>query len=290
MNAGLGDDTYVVDNFGDVVSETEILGGTDTVESSVTFILGPTLENLTLTGSDPINGFGNAFANVITGNDAANFINGNGGDDTMSGGLGDDTYVVEQAGDVVVEASAVGGTDLVRSAIDYTLGANVENLNLTGSAAVGTGNELANVLTGSSGANTLLGGLGDDTLQGGAGADTLNGGDGHDTLQGGIGADNYLFDLAPDLTNGDTILDFAHIIDKIVLDDSAFTALSAGTLSASAFVTGTAAGDADDRIIYDATTGALYYDADGNGAGAAVQFATLSNQPANLSANDFFVI
>ena len=92
------------------------------------------------------------------------------------------------------------------------------------------------------------------------------------------------------LTNIDTILDFAHIIDEIVLDDAVFTALSVGALSASAFVTGTAAGDADDRIIYDATTGALYYDADGNGAGAAVQFATLSNQPANLSANDFFVI
>ena len=290
MNAGLGDDTYVVDNFGDVVIETEILGGTDTVESSVTFILGPTLENLTLIGTDAINGFGNALDNILIGNIAANTLSGGNGADTMSGGLGDDTYVVDQAGDVVFEAGPAEGVDLVRSSIDYTLGDHVENLNLIGSAVVGTGNALANVLTGSVLANTLLGGLGDDTLQGAGGGDTLNGGDGNDTLQGGIGLDNFVFDLAPGATNVDTILDFAHNIDKIVLDDASFSALSVGTLSAGAFVTGTAAGDADDRIIYDAGTGALYYDADGNGAGAAVQFATLSNLPANLSASDFIVI
>ena len=64
---------------------------------------------------------------------------------------------------------------------------------------------------------------------------------------------------------------------------------SAGALNANAFVTGTAALDADDRILYDVSTGKLYFDADGNGAGGAVQFAILSGSPA-LNAGDFMVI
>ena len=69
-----------------------------------------------------------------------------------------------------------------------------------------------------------------------------------------------------------------------------FTTLAAGALSANAFRLGTAALDADDRILYDAATGALYYDKDGTGVAAAIQFATLDNMPATLNATDFLVI
>ncbi len=99
----------------------------------------------------------------------------------MIGGTGNDTYVVDNAGDVVTEAAS-GGTDTVETGLAYTLGAEVENLTLTGTGAInGTGNTLNNVVTGNSAVNTLTGGAGNDTLNGGAGVDTLIGGAGNDT-------------------------------------------------------------------------------------------------------------
>jgi len=90
--------------------------------------------------------------------------------------------------------------------------------------------------------------------------------------------------------NVDTIADFAHGTDRIALDDAAFTAIGGpGALNANAFFAGAAAHDADDRIIYDQATGQLFYDADGNGAGAAVLFATLNGAPM-ITATDFTVI
>ena len=112
-------------------------------------------------------------------------------------------------------------------------------------------------------------------LLGGAGNDALGGHTGNDLLSGGTGADLFRFDSALNAaTNVDNILDFSVIDDTIVLDQTVFTALTTlGTLSAAAFRTGAAAADADDRIIYNSATGNIYYDADGNGAGAAVLFA-----------------
>ncbi|MCW5662668.1 MAG: hypothetical protein KIT35_02435 [Piscinibacter sp.] len=179
---GAGNDVLVVNDAGDVVTEAAG-GGTDTVQSSRTYTLGATLENLTLTGSAAINGNGNALNNVLTGNAGNNSlnggtgndtINGGAGADTMIGGAGNDTIVVDNAGDVVTEGSG-GGTDTVQASRTWTLGANLENLTLTGSSAInGTGNGLNNVLTGNAANNVLNGGIGNDTMRGGAGNDTYD--------------------------------------------------------------------------------------------------------------------
>ena len=171
MSGGAGDDLYVVDAAGDVIAEAAG-AGTDSVRSSVTTTLTTNVENLDLIGVGAINGTGNASANQLRGNAAANVLNGGGGADTMSGGAGDDTYVVDNAADTIVELAGEG-TDSTQTSISWSLGANVENLTLTGTAAInGTGNALANTITGNSGANVLDGGAGNDTLTGGAGNDT----------------------------------------------------------------------------------------------------------------------
>jgi Ca2+-binding RTX toxin-like protein len=171
MTGGAGNDTYVIDNLLDSVSELAG-GGTDTVQSSIGYILSAEVENLVLAGVGAISGTGNAAVNTITGNAAANTLDGLAGADTMAGGNGDDTYIVDNAGDTVSE-NAGEGTDSVRTAIGYTLGANIENLVLTGAAAVnGTGNALDNVIEGNTNANTLDGGAGADQLAGGTGNDT----------------------------------------------------------------------------------------------------------------------
>jgi Ca2+-binding RTX toxin-like protein len=171
MAGGAGNDTYVVDNIGDVVTEGAG-GGTDLVQAGITYTLGAEVESLTLTGAAAINGTGNALNNTITGNAVDNILDGGVGTDTMVGGLGDDTYIVDNAGDVVTEGAAAG-TDVVQSSITYTLGANVEDLVLTGVSAInGTGNTLNNTLTGNAANNTLDGGTGADTLIGGLGNDT----------------------------------------------------------------------------------------------------------------------
>lgn len=223
MLGGTGDDTYVVAQTGDVVTEGAN-EGTDTVRSSITYTLGANLENLTLTGSTAINGTGNALNNVLTGNSGANaltggdgddWLDGLGGSDTMVGGLGNDTYVVAQTGDVVTE-NANEGADTVRASITYTLGTNVENVILTGTAALNaTGNTLDNALTGNAANNSLSGNAGADTLDGGAGTDTLNGGTGNDTylLGRGYGADTV---VENDATAGNT--DIAKFLAGVAQD------------------------------------------------------------------------
>jgi serralysin len=129
MAGGLGNDTYVVDNAGDVV--TENAGeGTDTVNTSITYVLTANVENLTMLGSADLQGYGNVLANTLTGNGGNNLLNGFGGADTMIGG---DTYFVDDAGDTVME-SASEGSDAVFATVDQTLAANVETLILQGSA------------------------------------------------------------------------------------------------------------------------------------------------------------
>ncbi|MBD8066998.1 hypothetical protein IC608_16120 [Devosia sp. PTR5] len=188
MVGGDKDDTYVVDDLGDTVVEYAG-GGKDTVRSSITYALGTYVENLTLIGSASVNGTGNGLANVLVGNTGANTLVASAGDDsldggdgvdTMVGGTGDDTYYVDNAADVVVEASGEGN-DAVLTAASFTLAANVENLTLLGTSNIsGTGNSLDNVINGNDGNNALSGGHGDDSIDGGVGADTMSGGAGNE--------------------------------------------------------------------------------------------------------------
>ncbi|MEO7221788.1 MAG: calcium-binding protein, partial [Devosia sp.] len=177
MTGLAGDDTYVVTDAGDVVVEAAN-GGTDTVVAHLDHTLAANVEKLVLAAGSL--GKGNELANAIEGNAGANLLDGQGGIDTMTGGLGDDGYVVADLGDVIVEG-ADAGLDTVYSGINYTLGANLETLVLSGTAAKGTGNDAANSLIGNAGANTLSGGKGNDTLDGGAGKDSLDGGKSSDT-------------------------------------------------------------------------------------------------------------
>lgn len=207
--------------------------------------------------------------------------------------------------------------DTVIAQVNHTLQANVENLQLAGAAGLsGTGNALNNLMTGNGGANrlsgvggndlidgaggadTLLGGAGRDSLGGGAGADVLIGGDGNDVLTGGTGPDIFVFDSVPSaIANRDMITDFTSGSDLLRLDDDIFTVFLASQsmeITEGAFRSGPgtmSSGDSDDRILYDTSTGALYYDPDGSGPAEAVLFATLgSGKPPSLSAADFQIV
>lgn len=191
MIGGSGNDTFVVDNAGDVVTEAAAQGN-DTVRSSLTYTLAANFENLVLLGAAAIDGTGNTVDNSLTGNSAANilkgldgndYIDGGAGADTMYGGLGDDTFIVDDAGDNVVELTGEGN-DRINSSVTYSLaGRFVETLTLTGAANINaTGNGLDNNLNGNDGVNSLDGGTGNDTLDGGLGADTMTGGAGDDTF------------------------------------------------------------------------------------------------------------
>lgn len=213
LYGGIGSDTFIVDNSGDVAVEYGDTG-LDTVESSVSYVLGDNIETLLLTGT-AISGTGNALDNVVTGNAAANalyggagndIINGEGGGDRMEGGAGDDTFVVDNAGDRVYDnvGGANAGTDLVQSSIDFTLGTWLENLTLSETGAInGTGNGLDNVIAGNDGANSLSGLSGDDSLYGWGGNDTLDGGKGHNALYGGTGNDTFIVDTGDRVIEND---------------------------------------------------------------------------------------
>ncbi|MDP3841519.1 MAG: hypothetical protein Q8Q81_02835, partial [Oxalobacteraceae bacterium] len=186
------------------------------------------------------------------------------GADAMAGGLGNDIFMVDDAGDVASELAGEG-TDTVQSyLVNYTLAANVENLQLMGAQNLNaTGNSLNNVLTGNSANNTLT---------------------------GGTGSDRFVFNTALDATNLDTVTDFSRTQgDTLMLDDAVFAALVGKTSLADHFRLSTqAAVGGDDFVVYNAATGQLFYDATGTGTGQL--FATLGNKPQDLTGAQFVVI
>ncbi|HEV2746679.1 MAG TPA: M10 family metallopeptidase [Allosphingosinicella sp.] len=234
------------------------------------------------------NAVGGAGNDLLLGNAAANRLDGGGGADRMAGGLGDDVYLVDHASDRALEGASGGGTDMVRSSAGFTLAAGLETLVLTGAAAAGTGNALANRILGNAAANLLAGERGADLLEGGGGNDRLFGGLGNDRLRGGAGEDLFYFDAALHRSlNVDRILDFAAADDTIRLDLDVFTGIAAdGRLAAAAFRASAEAQDSTDRILYDAATGRIFYDADGSGEAAAILFARVA-PGTELGAADF---
>lgn len=204
-----GDDTYVVDDTGDLVREFTAAGGTDTVMTGVLHLrLGSHIENLTLTGSTALNGYGNDLDNTITGNDARNYLDGRHGDDTIYGGGGSDHITggfgadyldggdgfdyarYDHSGDLVIDlaiseiSEGWAAGDVLVSIEGIIAGAGADRL---------TGNGINNVLYGMDGNDVLEGRAGNDTLRGGAGDDEIIGGAGRDQLEGGQGSDRFVF-------------------------------------------------------------------------------------------------
>ena len=289
---GAGNDVYVTDGDDEIIESLNF--GTDLVRSSVGFILGANLENLTLTGTGATNGTGNAGANRIVGNGAANQLDGLEGNDTLDGGidaladtliggLGNDIYIINSAVDNIIELVGGGVADRAQISVSFALAAgdNIEFLETTNANAVTAlsliGNEIAQTITGNAGSNIINGGLG------------------LDNLAGGLGSDFFVFNTLPNgTTNRDTITDFNVVADTIQLENTGiFTALGAmlGILDVALFKNLTTGGavDASDRILYDDTTGAVFYDSDGVGAAAAIQFVTITGAP-TLTNADFLVV
>ena len=173
-----GNDTFIVDNAGDKVIEVGS-SGVDTVRTSVSYTLGASsnvevLTTLGVTTTTAINLTGNSQVNSLIGNAAANLLDGKGGADTMSGAKGNDRYMIDNAGDRIIEAAGQG-TNSASTTASYTLGlgVSVETLTALGNAALSlTGNQFANTLVGNAASNTLNGGIGIDTMSGFAGNDT----------------------------------------------------------------------------------------------------------------------
>jgi serralysin len=284
LYGGVGNDLYHLENGNDAVADS---GGIDTATTTISRSIAglASVENLKLLGTGNATLVGNGLANVLTGNGAANVLAGGGGLDRLFGALGNDTYVLDHGNDKVSDS---GGIDRITTTVSRSLASHVaiESLTLLGTAAInGTGNGLGNTITGNAAANVLSGGGGNDVLSGGFG---------NDVLAGGANNDSFVFkNTLSAANNKDTITDFANAAgnnDAFQLDNAVFTKLGAvGAMNGAFLRLGAAALDANDYIVYNKATGALVYDANGNVAGAAIQFATLVTKP-TLTAGDFAVI
>ncbi|EGF90072.1 hemolysin-type calcium-binding repeat 2 copies family protein [Asticcacaulis biprosthecium C19] len=274
-----GNDTYFVDAAGDKVVEM-VRAGTDQVVSSVSYKLTANVEHLTLTGSaltgtsNDLNNrlLGNAENNTLTALAGDDTLDGGTGADTMAGGLGNDSYYVDNELDKIVEIST-GGFEVVRTSASIVLSNYLEDVYIVAAGVISA--------TGNGSNNRMVGGAGDNNLTGRSG---------NDLLTGGAGRDRFVFDSALSATkNLDTVTDFKTRWDQIVLDHLVFTALDVGVGTEKAFVAGTSATSLDHRIIYDSASGALYYDADGTGIKAQIQFAQLLGAPV-IGFSDILVI
>ncbi len=271
MSGGLGNDTYVVDNAADVVTEN-LNAGTDTVETSVSYTLSANVENLTLTGLAALNGTGNALANTLTGNSGDNRLDGGAGADTLVGGDGNDVLNGDADDDLIVGGDGAdtidGGTG--NDTVSYSMSAAAVTVNLTTNTASGgqaQGDVLSNIehLIGSSAhGDTLTGETGENLIEGGGGDDTLDGGGGSDTLLGGTGDDTYIINnsgvtITEDASEGtDTVISSIDFILGDHLENLTLTGLAAlngtgndlaNTLTANNSGNTLNGGDADDTLI-----------------------------------------
>jgi uncharacterized repeat protein (TIGR02059 family) len=271
MYGGDGNDTYVVDTASDQVIEYRG-EGIDTVRSSVSYMLeSANVENLVLTGSAAY-GYGNGSANRITASDTGSLLQGWGGNDTLSGGTARDRLCGSNGDDRLY---GNGGNDRLYG------GTGKDRLE---------GGSGRDYLAGESGSDVLKGGDSHDTINGGSGNDVIYGGRGKDILTGGSGRDTFVFDTKIGKGEIDTIRDFNFWEDTIRLENDVFTKVGPkGNLARDAFQCGTHAADAEDRIIYDWFSGALYYDKDGAGGAAQVQFAKIDKH-LFLTVSDFVII
>lgn len=255
------------------------------------------------TGNDRIYGeagndllLGGAGTDILDGGADNDTLDGGAGADSLRGGDGDDRYVVDNAGDKVVETT---GVDTVRASISYRLPGGVENLDLAGAVRYGTGNGLANAIDGNAASNTLAGLDGDDSLFGRAGADRIEGGDGADRLAGGAGvdavfggdeADVFVFDVAPGIADRDNIQDFTPADDTLEISASLFGGglVAGGAVPFVSNANPSSNGFAGGVFLYDTDNGRLLYDSDGGGGAAPELFAILMGAP-TLTATDFSI-
>jgi Ca2+-binding RTX toxin-like protein len=245
--------------------------------------------NVALGVTGPVN-------DTVLGTAAGEELDGGAGNDTIRGGMGDDSLYGGQGDDLANGGRGAdnlqgnGGGDVLsggRGADTLAGGFGADQLRGQLGADQIFGGQGHDLLNGGDGSDMLSGGEGNDTIRGGEGRDVLNGGLGNDLLAGGNGADVFVFD-AMNSDNVDTISDFDSIRDQIHLSKAVFAALG-DAVGAGEFRLGTAAQDANDRLIYDQATGHLYYDADGVGGTGKRMIAILEPETV-LSVDHFSMI
>lgn len=259
LDGGKGDDTYIIDSLADVIVEGAG-AGTDLIRTALgSYSLNAiaNVENLTFIGTGAFSGTGNAAKNVIIGGADNDILDGGAGNDTLSGGLGNDILVGGLGND---SEDGGAGDDVLY------------------------GHDGDDRLTGGDGSDTLYGQSGVDSLNGGNGNDYLDGGLGNDTLTGGAGADLFLLALNGSL---DTLTDFTPKLGDIIRFDRASFGIAAGSSVAGYVTLGSAAPNAAHGYIL-ANSNGLFWDADGSGVGAAVQFAKFQTAPTGLTLSSFY--
>ncbi|WP_017655649.1 S8 family serine peptidase [Fortiea contorta] len=238
----------------------------------------------------------NLYGDADTANDTYFYTNEYGiyGRTTLTDSSGVDTINAAAITSSSILNLTSGSTSILNgNFLSISAGTVIENAYTGDGNDIITGNSAANVLSGGRGGDIIYGGAGDDTLLGGAGMDILRGDEGNDILVGGAGMDMLTGGLGADYfafnspnEGFDSITDFNVVDDTIVVSASGFGGgLVAGVLAANRFVIGSAATTTSQRFIYDRTFGSLYFDPDGTGAIAKIQFATLSTGLAMTNAD-----
>lgn len=202
---------------------------------------------------------------IVTGSATINIVS------TGSAGVGNNVLALTAADNQSIVLTGSQNTTLSVTNAPSTTGVTIDASAFTGNATITATNDA-------------------DSIKGGTGADTITGGAGADAVTLGAGSDTLIFNS---LVGADTIADYVVADDSIQLSLGTFAALGpVGALNATEFASGagfTAGQDASDRIVYNTTTGDLYYDSDGNGAGASVLIGTFTGAPA-LVVGEFTII